>query len=877
MKKIGYFFVLLVCVFVPARLVAGWAFFQASTPSALCSTLPGLSCDVNGWTQFSPTGSWCEGQVGSTPSCNPASTDTQIIYVAAAGTDSTTCGTFSSPCGTPNYVVKNILRNGSPDWMLMKCGDTWTSQGVGFINKGGRGTGKPWVLSSYDGGAAHNPPTPDPVTCSARPLMLLDQLFADHVGFSTIGGGPGPSNYVALVGLDFYCYRRDPSNVSFLLVGEADHQLGGIGTLNATTDFLFEDNRTRFCNENGISDPTSYSPISNLFVRRNQFINSYPFSTADAQGLIVGSIANGPSGYVLQGNLWDHDGWNTDGGITWAAPSGFNHSVYLQDYQANGADLNALTTIFNFTGNVVANGPSGEQFRVGGLVNSNSFIQEAFSVSGTNEIAGTNPSWSNNVVLASLPTVASGVTGFGVAGRSVNGGTISWASSPFAILNNFLVNSPGSGSANGIQLGGNNHSPQGGSTAATLTGNVVYNFGISSPSNAITTVDGGMLTQHVSAAGSSYTDNALSITSAAASGGQTAGQNYIEVTVSSTVSTQNIGSQSLCYYKITGQTQAEGPFVCSVDSAASKTIIIFGTNFSAALPAANGGATFTGTLYFPWYNVRLSDAGVVGHYHCTVAPGAEIISIGGSIAYVGIQGSDNGWSGEVSDDPGANCAANDVLTAAPGATCSNNNSNDANCAHGFSYNGTTTTGSGLQITLDTVTANTVSASGCTLASNNLVDPTGINTLGCSAGVYVDPNRTAGSYFSTLAGSTANCTFTASVSAGTMTVSANNGCALSIGDAITWSGQTKADFIKGNSTTNPTLCSPNCTGTGSNNGTYALAGGQTVGSTTISDWTAQQLLNAMHNQTKSNWKTTLTACALNTYIKAGFGATDGCVP
>ena len=168
------------------------------------------------------------------------------------------------------------------------------------------------------------------------------------------------------------------------------------------------------------------------------------------------------------------------------------------------------------------------------------------------------------------------------------------------------------------------------------------------------------------------------------------------------------------------------------------------------------------------------------------------------------------------------------------------------------------------ITVNSVTSNSFGASNnsgsCLSGTGNAIDPAGTN--GCS---FTDPARTAGSYYSTLAGATANQTFTGHITAGVLTVDSGSPT-LNIGDAITWASQTKQDYIK------------------SGTGPYTMTGiNTTVSSRAMSSWTAQQLIDLTKGdprtpttgQYKGNWNTNLTACAVNTYIKLGFSVTDTC--
>lgn len=86
---------------------------------------------VNGWTQFT------------------ASSDTRIIYVSDTDGDDATAEFYTStspevgtdpflPSGTVKAyktisAAKNGLRNGFPDWILLKKGDVFTNQAFGML------------------------------------------------------------------------------------------------------------------------------------------------------------------------------------------------------------------------------------------------------------------------------------------------------------------------------------------------------------------------------------------------------------------------------------------------------------------------------------------------------------------------------------------------------------------------------------------------------------------------------------------------------------------------------------------------------------------------------------------------------------------------
>src|SRR5450830_1516621 len=93
------------------------------------------------------------GQYGNNGSAGwtvfTASSDTQLVYVSStAGNDST--GVIGDPTHPYQTIAKGVslLRNGYPDWLLLKKGDSWTESN--YILVSGRSASEPMVISSYD-------------------------------------------------------------------------------------------------------------------------------------------------------------------------------------------------------------------------------------------------------------------------------------------------------------------------------------------------------------------------------------------------------------------------------------------------------------------------------------------------------------------------------------------------------------------------------------------------------------------------------------------------------------------------------------------------------------------------------------------------------
>jgi hypothetical protein len=671
----------------------------------------------------------------------------------------------------------------------------------------------------------------------------------------------------AVVGLDFYGYTRDPANGSYSSTESQFHfpAPGGTAQING---LLIENTRIRGFVEGfdlGVNDWRQfYSPnrSQNLLFRRNQIVGNYPNAPYNASGILIAGVDGGPAGYLFYENTIDHNGWNTGccgHSITWAPSSGFSHNLYLTGTQVNG-DPFSTASAPTLTGNIVANDGSSSTFRNGGLYTHNLFVSNPGSIPVIQPETRANLiDW--NVVTAGVSQPASGSGGPAATSRYINENVNNGS---MTITNN-LVSSALDPGGSGILIVNTFRNTS--SNNSTVSGNILYNWSQTNTGQALPTLSGSILTTSVFAAGSGYTDRSTSIISAQTSSTgfkagnltwRSDGQNYIILKVTDATNFALYGTVYATSGGLSGAYQAT--VLDQGKNTPPQYVILYGTSFST---------TFTGTLYYPWYRVTLSCVSCANGGSARGAQ-SDIISAGGQIVAIYPIGSDNSWVGETYNSAGINYTVNDTLNAVPGAAC---NGNGTVCSHGWSWNGTTNTGSGMQIKVNSLAVNRVAAAGCNFTTNNNIDPTASNPNGCT---YPDPNRTLGSLYATRVGATANAMFTGVVSSGTLTVTSITGT-LNLGDAITWSGQTKSDYIRGNSTTRYTLCSPNCTGA-SGNGTYALTGiNATVGSTSMSSWNYQQWLNLADNQSKQTWDTTLTACYANQYLNAGFGRTNPCTP
>src|SRR5262249_20255327 len=202
-----------------------------------------ISQNSNGWTDITP------------------SRYTKIIYVSSSTGNDSTCAPASQPVNpagvTPCKTIqrgKSFMRDGYPDWLLLKKGDTWTNEAIGDICINGRSGKEPALFSSYGTGA--------------RPLI---KTGSGQTGFSTTWKCGTKGDKLAVVGLEFYAYTRDPANPAFSSTDAAGLPVG-MFFRTPISYLLLEDNKVTFYGQNVMIEPPGNS--SNAYIRRNIVANS---------------------------------------------------------------------------------------------------------------------------------------------------------------------------------------------------------------------------------------------------------------------------------------------------------------------------------------------------------------------------------------------------------------------------------------------------------------------------------------------------------------------------------------------------------------------------------------------------------------------------
>jgi len=237
-----------------------------------------------------------------------------------------------------------------------------------------------------------------------------------------------------VAGLEIYGYAQDPSNPSFdLASGQPSSAF-----LNTIHWLLIEDCKFNFSSvliQNGGFGGAG----NNVTFRRNIIVDSWNLdSQGFSEGMFVFNIA---SNFVLDENLFDHNGWNAS--VAGAGRRIFNRNFY---YQMNNAPIASAN------GNIFARSSAeGAQFRAGGVITNNLFVRNAkgFDIGhsgGDGTVLTTRATVTNNVVEESDDIDANNPRGGGMSIYNSSG-------SGAQITNNIVAHSASANPVNVFGIG----------------------------------------------------------------------------------------------------------------------------------------------------------------------------------------------------------------------------------------------------------------------------------------------------------------------------------------------------------------------------------------------------------------------------------------
>jgi len=240
------------------------------------------------------------------------SPDSHIVYVSSSEGDDANDG--SSPAlavATPARGAA-LVRDGFPDFLLFRRGDTWRAMDIGPDRivrrfKSGRDADHRMVVASYG-------------DSTERPRFELDKDFIDDDGHE--------KNFLAIVGLALVSFPKIPGDPGF------DGATGGsLRFVSATGhDVLIEDNYVEYSG-------FTVQGVHDFEVRRNVVYRAYhvgtcaynPDGSRNPNGNNMfrpsGIFAGGVDGLLIEGNVFDENGWNPD--VPEACATIYDHDMYL--------------------------------------------------------------------------------------------------------------------------------------------------------------------------------------------------------------------------------------------------------------------------------------------------------------------------------------------------------------------------------------------------------------------------------------------------------------------------------------------------------------------------------------------------------------------
>lgn len=349
------------------RVLAALCFWLLADPASaqfcMCQVAQGA---VSGGASGGPTWTIYTPATG-TGSCGLGTyTGTCITYVSASGNDSNTCtaappvnNSFATPCLTLAHAL-SLARTGKPDWIVLKNGDTWVNQGFGNITQSGQNCSNPLLFGTYGSG-------------SPRPIIELNTSF----------GGPGIGaafnsgvDFIAVQGLEFYAYERDPGNVNFT-PSEMLQAYNGIAFREDMQCLDVENNLVHWFGTNVELQATA-STGTQTFIG-NIITDAYVASTyqISAGSRSQGMHAEFNGTIIFSFNLFDSNGWSPalvgpwTASMTCASPSVITatgihllngSAITLNGTPCTGFSTNTLYCVINLSGssfNVTAASGSG--------------------------------------------------------------------------------------------------------------------------------------------------------------------------------------------------------------------------------------------------------------------------------------------------------------------------------------------------------------------------------------------------------------------------------------------------------------------------------------------------------------------------------------
>lgn len=271
------------------------------------------------------------------------SADSLTLYVSSTDGNDSNDGSYANPLRSIQAGISR-LRSGYPDHLLLRRGDTWR-ESLGSWRKRGRSASEPMVITAYGDGP--------------RPILYCGDQSGLWCSASSV---VAPVSHLSVSNLDFYAQTRDPDHAEF-----NGGSAGGSGFrwLKGTTDLEISGCVFRFFKLGLVIQRYDGTLLSNVRLRHNQVLNSYSINS-HSQGIYLDAVEDS----VIEGNVFDHNGWNPT--VDGAHPTVFNHNLYVQTNCRN----------IRIENNIISRAAShGCQLRCSGEVVNNLFLRNPIALS----------------------------------------------------------------------------------------------------------------------------------------------------------------------------------------------------------------------------------------------------------------------------------------------------------------------------------------------------------------------------------------------------------------------------------------------------------------------------------------------------------------
>ncbi len=346
------------------------------------------------------------------------SADSRVVYVSSSQ------GNDSSDGLAADRPLKKLaagfakLRNGFPDYLLLRRGDVWVEESIGMISAGaphnGRSAAEPLVIGAYG-------------DAPARPLLKLGDV---QYGLR-IASAPAVRN-IAIVGIAFYDQKGDPSSPEF--VRDRDKHGAGVSWLAPGENLLVEDCTFDYITGGSIMGhaPQGNVPdasLKNVQVRRCVAAHAWTTS-GHCQGFFFAEV----DGLLLEENVLDANGYNWETGDE---PTWFNHNVYIT------VTCDKVVA----RGNIVARGAStGIYCRTNGILEDNLCLDNTPSLNlgriDPSHPGGVTGRVAGNVIIGMTPRVTKVRT---IRGAAIEVGNVN--ASGVVVENNIVIGATGAPAA----------------------------------------------------------------------------------------------------------------------------------------------------------------------------------------------------------------------------------------------------------------------------------------------------------------------------------------------------------------------------------------------------------------------------------------------